>query len=332
MESIKGCGLDIGTNMLVSAVMGEDGKPKYKRQRDAFFRLTPKSEVNKKSIRMSLEGRRANFIIDGDDFIIVGEDALYMANERDKTAQRPMSKGVLSPKEKKSLPMLKMIIKSLIGQSENKDKLVFSIPAEPIDNNFDIYYHTEMIKTYLREMGFDPEPINEAFAVAFSELLDDNLTGVCISCGSGMLNTAVIYEGDPITQFSLTRGGDWIDNAVGYALDMSPSLVQIEKEEAEIDLLNPAGKIQEALAVYYGVLINYALDNIVYELERVKLPSFRNSIPIILSGGLTLAGKFVEKFDLECQKRSFPFDIKAIRRAGDPMTAVAQGCLMAALL
>lgn len=328
----KGVGLDIGTNMLVAATMGSDGKPVYKKQRDAFFKITPKSEVNKKSIRMSLEGRRANFIIDGEDFIIVGEDAIRMATERNMEARRPMRKGVLSPKEKTSLPMIKLIIKSLVGQSTDNSKLVFSIPAAPIDGEFDVFYHTEMMKTYLKEMGFDPEPLNEGFAIAFSELLDDNLTGMCLSFGAGMVNAVVCYEGDPITQFSLTKGGDWIDESVGKALDLNASLVQIEKEESSIDLLAPRDKIQEALVVYYNVLMNYALDNIVYELKRSKLPSFREPISIVASGGLTLATNFIEKLSAECAKKEFPFEFKEVRRAADPMTCVANGCLMAAIL
>ena len=127
----KGVGLDIGTNMLVSAAMDAEGKPVYKKQRDAFLRIVPKSKVNQKSIRMALESRRANFIIDDNgDFIVVGEDALRMANERNTDARRPMSKGVLSPKEKDSLPMIKLIIKSLVGQGDGDTNLVFSIPAE----------------------------------------------------------------------------------------------------------------------------------------------------------------------------------------------------------
>ncbi len=328
----KGIGLDVGTNMLIAATMGEDGNPIYKKQRDAFFTITPKSEVNKKSIRMALESRRANFIIDGDYFIIVGEDALYMANERNMSAKRPMSRGVLSPKEKASLPMIKLIIKSLIGQSKDNDKLVFSIPAEPIDGEFDIFYHTEMMKAYLREMGFDPTPLNEAFAIAFSELLNDNLTGMCLSFGAGMLNAIVIYEGDPIVQFSLTKGGDWIDQAVGKALDLNPSMIQIEKEEANIDLFNPTDKIQEAIVVYYNVLLNYVLNSVAYELEKSKLPSFRQPIPIILSGGLALANNFTEKFREEAEAKEFPFEIKEIRRAKEPLTCVANGCLLAAIL
>jgi actin-like ATPase involved in cell morphogenesis len=331
MAELKGVGLDVGTNMLVAATIGEDGKPIYKKQRDAFLRIVPKSEINKKSIRKALEDRKANFIIDEEDFIIVGEEALHMANERNLEARRPLSKGVLSPKEKDSLPMIKLIIKSLIGQG-NSDKLVFSIPGDPVDSNFDIFYHAEMMKAYLKEMGFVASPINEGFAIAFSELLDENLTGMCLSFGAGMVNSIVCYDGDPIVQFSLTKGGDWIDQAVGKALDLNASMVQIEKEETNLDLLNPQTKIQEALAVYYNILINYALDTIIYELKRVKLPLFRGAVPVILSGGLTLATNFVEKFTTEAQIKKFPFEVKYIRRAKDPMNCVAHGCLMAAIL
>jgi len=328
----KGVGLDIGTNMLVAAFMGDGGQPIYKKERDAFFKLTPKSEVNKKSIRMSLESRHANFIIDGNDFIVVGEDAIHMANERNVAARRPMQRGVLSPKEKDALPIIRLLIKSLIGQEQGIEKLVFSIPAEPVDASFDIFYHEAMMKTYLREMGFDSSSINEAFAIAFSELLDDNLTGVTVSCGAGMLNAAVIFEGDPIVQFSVTKGGDWIDQSVATALDLTPSLVQVEKEESEIDLLDPKGKIQEAVTVYYGILMRYLLDNILYKLEQAKLPSFRNPLPVVLAGGLSLAKNFKEKLELELKTRQFPFKISEIRLASDPMTCVAHGCLMAAIL
>lgn len=326
-------GLDIGTNMLVSATMDADGNPLYKKQRDAFLRITPKSKVNQKSIRIALEHRKANFIIDEiGDFIIVGEDALRMANERNLDARRPMSKGVLSPKEKDSLPMIKLIIKSLIGQGSGDTNLVFSVPADPVDGEFDIFFHTEMLKSYLKEMGFMASPMNEAFAIAFSELLDDSLTGMCMSFGAGLVNTAVVYEGDPLLQFSVCKSGDWIDQSVGKAVDERPSLIQIEKEEGNIDLMKPDGKIQEAIAIYYNILIGYALDNVVYELSRSKLPSFKTEIPIVVSGGLTLAKGFVEKFGEFTKGRSLPFKVKDIRRAKDPMTCVSNGCLMAAIL
>lgn len=327
---MKACGLDIGTNMIVAATLDEEDKITYKRQRDAFYRLTPKSVINSKSIRKALEAKKANFIIDGNDYIIVGEDALTMANERNSDARRPMSKGVLSPKEKDSLPMMEMLIKSIVGDGEDTP-LVFSIPAKPIDSNFDIFFHTEMLKAQLSGIGFVPSPINEAFAIAFSELLNDELTGLCLSFGAGMVNTAVCYEGDPVVDFSITRGGDWIDTQAGLAIDERPSLMQIEKEGG-INLLDPKEKMHEAISVYYKVLIKYALDNIENELSKLKLPSFRSNIQVILSGGLTLANGFTTFFEDELEGRKFPFGIKGVRRAEDPMTCVANGALLAATL
>jgi hypothetical protein len=327
-------GLDIGTNMLVAAYTDKEGNIKYKMQRDAFYRIVPKSQVNEKSIKTSLEKRGANFIRNKEgDFIVVGEDALEIAIERNDVAKRPLRKGVLSPREKDSLPMLKLIIENLIGKGEKGDKVVYSVPARPVDGVFDIVYHTEMMKAYLFGMGYEAQPINEAFAISLSELLDDGLTGICMSYGAGMTNVAVIHQGDPLVEFSLTRAGDYIDEAVGTALDISPSLVQLEKE-AGVDLMNPKDKIGEAVSVYYSTLINYTLKNISFELEKREkdLPMFRKAVPIVVSGGLSLAGGFVEKFEQGLNKLSFPIAIKEVRRAEDPMRAVATGALLGAQL
>lgn len=327
-------GLDIGTNMLVAASIGEDGSPVFKMQRDAFFKIVPKSQVNENSIRMSLEKRGANFIIDADgDFVVVGQDALEIAIERNGVARRPLRKGVLSPKEKDSLPILKLIIESLIGRGEEGDKIIYSVPAKPVDGYFDIVYHTEMMKAYLSEMGYNSFPINETFAIAMSELVDDALTGITLSYGAGMTNIAVIHQGDPLIEFSLTRAGDYIDQSVGNALDESPSLVQLEKE-AGIDLFNPKDKMQEAISVYYSTLINYTLENISFELDKRKkdLPTFREPVPVIISGGLTLAEGFLKKFETCLNSKAFPIKIKEIRRAEDPLRAVANGALLAAQL
>lgn len=327
-------GLDIGTNMLVVAYTGDDGDIKYKMQRDAFYKIVPRSSVNERSISVSLEKRGANFMRDKEgNFIVVGEDALEIAIERNDVAKRPLRKGVLSPKEKDSLPMLKLIIESLVGKGEEGDKVVYSVPARPVDGDFDIVYHTEMMKTYLNQMGFDAQPINEAFAIALSELVDDGLTGICLSYGAGMTNVSVVHQGDPLVTFSLTRAGDYIDNAVGNALDISPSLVQLEKE-AGMDLLNPKDKIAEAVSVYYNTLINYTLRNISFEIEKRKkdMPVFRNPVPIVVSGGLTLANGFVPKFEECLSGIDFPIAVKEVKRAEDPMSAVATGALLGAQL
>lgn len=324
-------GIDIGTNMLVAAYFDEEGEPSFKMQRDAFYRIVPKTEVNRNSIRMSLDRRGANYIIDKDgSYIVVGEDALEIAIERNDSARRPMQRGVISPKEKASLPMLKLLLETLLGPAEKGDVCIYSVPAKPIDSTFDIMYHTEMMGLYIGKIGYQAVPINEAFAIALSELLDDGLTGICLSYGAGMTNIVVVHEGDPLVEFSVTRAGDFIDQSVGNALDVSPSLVQMEKE-AGTDLMNPDSKIMEAVSVYYNSVISYTLRNIAYELgQREKeLPLFREPVPIIVSGGLTLATGFVRKAEAILEQIEFPIKIKEVRRAESPMTAVANGCLLA---
>jgi pilus assembly protein FimV len=329
----KVVGVDVGTNMLVSAQIDGEGSPIFKKQRDCFYRIIPKTEVNRNSIRVSLDKRGANYIVDDDgSYIVVGEDALEIAIERNDIAQRPMAKGVISPREKSALPMLKLLIETLIGKGDGPgSKCIYSVPAKPIDNNFDIMYHSEMMGMYIRNLGYDAQPINEAFAIALSELLDDGLTGVSISMGAGMTNICIVHEGDPLVEFSITRGGDYIDQSVGIALDMSPSLIQMEKE-AGTDLINPSSKIMEAIAVYYSSVINYALQNIAYELKNREksLPIFRDPVPMIFSGGLTLANGFLEKSKSIIETVAFPIRVGEARLAEDPMTAVANGALLAA--
>ena len=330
----KGVGLDIGTNMLVAATIGEEGKPVFRMQRDAFYRIVPKSEVNRNSIKKALDKRGFNFIEDKDgSFVVVGEEALETAIERNDVAKRPLRRGVISPKEKDSLPMLKILIENLLGKGDGDTNLVYSVPAKPIDGVFDIVYHTEMMGSYLGQMGYRAQPINEAFAIALSELLDDGLTGMCLSFGAGMVNVAVIHQGDPLVEFSTTRAGDFIDMSAGNALDISPSLVQLEKESG-VNLNSYNTKIEEAVSVYYGSVIRYTLENIAFELANRKkdLPIFREEVNMIVSGGLAKATGFIGKMEQVMNTVELPIKVAKIKKAGDPMTAVANGCLLAAQL
>ena len=134
-------------------------------------------------------------------------------------------------------------------------------------------------------------------------------------------------------EFSMTKGGDYIDQAVGNALDISPSLVQLEKESG-VDLFEPKSKIMEAVAVYYNTVIKYALDNITFELKNRKkdLPIFREDVIMVVSGGLTLAKGFEDKVRSVLNTIDFPIRVSEVRKAASPMTAVANGCLLASQL
>ena len=330
------CGLDVGTNCLVSARLGLDGNVVFGTQRDAFYEIVPKSEVNRNTIKTSLDKRGADYIISGETFVVVGEDALDLAIERNDIVKRPLSKGVISPKEKDSLPILKHIITNLIGKSEDNSTIVYSVPAKPIDSDFDIEYHKQMLNKHLSSIGYIPSAINESFAIGLAELVDFELSGIAASFGAGMINIAVLHYGEPVVEFSITKSGDYIDKSVATALDLPVSLIQKEKENIGLDLLNIGdNKIAEALGVYYGAVIEYSMKSMLFELNMIDkktMPSFTKPIPIVVSGGLTMVGGFVEKIEEALNKLELPFKVSGVKRASDPLKAVAQGCLLAAQL
>lgn len=329
---MKRVGIDLGTNSLCSAIaINEVDAPTFKLERDCFYIIKPKTDVNRSSIKMSLDKRGVKYVINEDDtYIVIGHDALDIAIERNDVVQRPMQKGVISPKEKTSLPMLKLMIENMIGKGDAGDVCMYSVPAKPIDGDFDIVYHSEIMRLCLTQMGYEAKPINEAYAVALSELLDDELTGITLSFGAGQTNVCVVLGGDPLIEFSLARGGDYIDQSVSNALDIPCSIVQLDKESGT-DLYNPGSKLMEAVSVYYTSLLNYVFNNIVYELKKreKEIPLFKKPISIIVSGGLSLAIGFVQKVEEVLGTINFPIKIKEVRRAVDPMKAVAQGALLA---
>ena len=327
-------GLDIGTNLLVAGSINDKGISSFVSERDAFFRIEPKSEVNSKSIKASLESRGSSFIVDGDDYIVCGEDALQIAIERNSSALRPMMRGVISPQEASNLPMLKLLIQNLVGKGSSGDKLVYSVPAKPIDEAFDVVYHKGLLDIFLGSLGYKPTAINEGYAIILSEALSDHLTAVSMSTGAGMINVCVAYQGDVCVEFSTTKSGDFIDMSVGNALDINKSFVQFEKE-AGIDLYDHKNnKIIEAVNMYYRSVFRYTCQQISYELKKRKkdLPLFREPVPFIVSGGLSLAKGFTKMFKECLDEVEMPMKISEIRLADNPVTCVANGCLLAAQL
>lgn len=179
----KGVGLDVGTSFLVAGRFGKDGKIHFKKMRDCFIQMQPKSAINSKFIKKGLDDRKAPYIEKDGSFYVLGEDAFLMANERHETTRRPMHRGVLSPAEKEAFPILQELIKRIVGEpKEEGERLVFSVPAKPIDAEFDQLFHQDMIRSFIASLGYDAHPMNEAEALAYSELLDEGLTGIAISC------------------------------------------------------------------------------------------------------------------------------------------------------
>jgi hypothetical protein len=247
-----------------------------------------------------------------------------------------MYKGVVSVKEKESRRILSFILKEVVGQpSEPNEKLVFCIPAQPVDQedeDFDVGYHEDVVKSILAECGYNARAVNEAEALCYAELEGDDYTGISISAGSGMHNICVMLNGEPTVLLSTTKSGDWIDRMASVATGENDSVVQAEKENGDFTVGEPNdNQVLAAVSSYYERLIDYTTKQLSAALTGHKsLPKFKEPLTIVIAGGTSLAKGYVKMFKEKLEENNFPLQIKEIRHAKDPLHSVSKGCLIAA--
>lgn len=328
-------GLDIGTCFLVTASRDDNQEIQVKSLRDAFLDLDNDPQV-KNLLRMS----KVNFIESDDKLHIIGDQALVMANMFKREARRPLSQGVISSGEFEAERVLMVLLKNLVGKAKTEGETCFySVPGNPIDKDMDVIYHQAMFSKLIGSLGYTPKALNEAAAISYSNAAKEQFSSMSISFGAGMVNICLMYQTVIGMAFSLSRGGDWIDSQAAKATGTTASRIQSIKEKG-IDLMSPDSGDQknkrerEAITIYYKSLAMYALDMIKEEFMKrqssIELPS---AIPIILSGGTAKAKNFKEFFEtaFNTVKDKFPIPISEIRMASDPLNAVAQGLLIAAM-
>lgn len=327
-------GLDVGTSYIVLSQDTASGVV-YKDFRDAFYIIKPTTPVATKMIEKGLSGKV--FIKDTDgSFIILGKDAIEKAIERNDNAKRPMSKGVVSAKEKDAKRVLAFILKEVAGKaSEKNEKLVFCVPAQPVDQedeDFDIGYHEDVVKAILGECGYDARAINEAEALCYAELGDEDYTGIAVSCGAGMTNVCVMLNGEPTVVFSTTKSGDWIDRMAAVATGEKDSVVQVEKENGGFVIgQHNNNPVLSAVSSYYERLIDYTTKQLTSALSNHKsLPKFKNPLTIVVAGGTSQANGYIDQFTKKIVENNFPLPIKVVKHASDPLHSVSKGCLIAA--
>ena len=341
-EYTNGAGLDVGTSFIQCSRVKTDGTTVFWHQRDAFFMITPSSPQNAKIIKNSiLDKLGALYIVKDGNYYIIGKHAIEYAATLHKSALRPLKRGLLSVGDRDSIGMLSVIIKELIGNPiVPNEKCCFCYPANPIDEMaYDNIFHKDLIQRIVVDRGYDPIPILEAEAIMYSELIDEDLTGISISFGAGMTNICVSYMGENVLSFSLAKGGDYIDISSAIPLGLTDTEIMTEKESG-IDLLKPVGETQEVIQSYYKNLIRYVVDNLEFKLSSTNVPKFKDPITIIISGGTSKAINFIDLFKDSWMwkikdsgvKRDFPFEVNTIRYASDPLTSVANGCLIVSQL
>ena len=322
-----GRGLDIGTANLVCAARKESGDILIRAQRNAFIDI----ESNPFSRNM-LTKLDVHYVVSNGALCVLGDPAFDFANIFNRSTRRPMRNGFLSPDEHDALPMIKILVENIVGTPREPGEICyFSVPAEPVDSEMNVIYHKGIFEGILRRIGYTPRAIIEGHAIVFSELAEEDFTGIGISCGGGLFNVCVCYKTVPAIAFSISRGGDWIDENVARVTGIPTSRATLVKEKG-VDLMNPKNRVEEAIVIYYRNQINYMLENLKKEMTSSQsVPTFPEPVSIVCGGGTTLIKGFEEVFRDEFEKINFPIEIREIRRAADPLNSVARGSLIAAI-
>ena len=330
-------GLDCGTSFYIAAT--EDT---IKKQRNAF--LTVDGEVNQ--VKRMLKRQGIPFVEKANKVHIVGQHAFNYA-QIFSTAElkRPMKSGLLNPTEKDSLPVLNAIIGELLGDAIENETCVYCIPSKPIDVKRETSYHEDVLRTIIEQYGYKVKKIEEAVAIGYEGLVDTQLTGVAISMGAGMCNIAVMYQGMTALSFSVSRGGDWVDENVSMDTGVSKAKVtNIKETSTTLDLSSATyqniyeedtdeANVLIAIRSYYGALINYLLTNLKVQFEGVEnVPNFPEPVPIVIGGGTALVKGFLDVFNEQFDQDEFPIPISEIVLIEDAHTAVSRGCLSEAQL
>ncbi len=320
-------GLDIGTSRIVVADGARNGEGKS--ELNAFVAV-PASEMAENVLKQ----RNMVYERNCKNIYVYGNDTDFFASFLHTDARRPMSHGLLNAQEEMSQQIIQLIIKRLVPTAARKgDMLCFSVPGKGEGANGNLVYHEAVLKSFIQSLGYNARAINEGQAVVFSELQDENFTGIGISCGGGMCNVSISFMSMPMVTFSIPKGGDYIDANVATVLNETFTRVRLFKEE-KLDLARaPKDDLSRALHIYYEDVMQTLIDRLRSELRASgQLPKFTRPMPIVLAGGTARPAGFLQKFEsMLAEGGEFPVEISDVRMARNPLTATARGCYIAAL-
>lgn len=337
-------GADVGTGTLLVAKM-VDNKIEVNQIRNMFIKIDD-SDISSSEMANSKLDYITQYDDDGEvEFhCVIGDDAFKMGNVFNKKVHRPMAKGMLSPEEIHAAPIISAMFKSIIGQEISGGQVVFSIPSNPIDVDDDevtpVHFHQEMFKNIFKEIGFSKAiPLNEAQAIIFSECGNENFTGIGISLGSGQVNVCLCYKGSSVLQFSTSKSGDWIDHYAASSSGYIPNKITSIKEKKDFSIkvpylpsTNKKERIpRQALSFAFNQLIDYTIEIITEEFKKNSDNFDFDDVefPIIIAGGTSLVGAFVETFQEKFNEiKDFPVNISEIRHAKNPIESVSIGCFV----
>ena len=317
-------GLDIGTMNIICAEKDREDIV-FTQQRNAFMELDS-SDLTK----TMLDTSKVLYIEKDGGISLLGEDAFKFATIFEKEARRPMTHGIISPKEKEAIPIMKLIVERVLGQPRNQNEILYiSTPANPVDTDMNVLYHKKTMEALTKGLKYETHVIDEGLAVIYSELADYNFTGIGISVGAGLTNVTLAYLATPLMSFSIGRGGDWIDSEVAKSVGMPKEHITHAKEE--ISKLNKEikmGSIEGALTVHYDALMTYVIKHLDQRLSEITPPKV--AFPVAIAGGSAEPQGFFEMFEKKLREAKLRVELSKIKHVKDPILSVARGCLIAA--
>lgn len=236
-----GKGLDCGTHMFVASTAQTDDSIQYTDQIDAFFTMDSSDE----SLYL-LETLGVPFINKKGKISVIGEDARKFANMFRAETRRPLEKGCLSKKDMDAIGILQSIIGATLDKpSKPNEVLKYSVTSTPLGTEMNFEYHKSQLEALFRGLGYDPEAIQEARAIALAELAQERFTGLCISClvpgtevlvNGGLKKIEEVIEGDSL----LDKDGNWISCITPTSREYTGKVYKINHQGvSDIDLLNP---------------------------------------------------------------------------------------------
>jgi hypothetical protein len=335
MNQNSAIGLDVGTSRIVAAHQSSQGTAHqhdhdfdYDSQLNAFVTI-PYAKITEGV----LERERIPHTTLAGEIVVHGNESEKFAGLLDAEIRRPMSHGVLDPKEPESLRMMREILSSMLAERKSDNpKICFTVPAAPLGAEGSLTYHEATVKQILTEIGFQSTPINEGLAVIYGELESSNYTGIGISCGGGLCNVCLAYLSVPVVSFSIPKAGDFIDSNAATVTGERANHIRLSKENSFHFNGFFADKIQQVLGVYYDDMIRSLVLSLKEAFARTKtIPQFQKPIPMVLSGGTALPPGFRDRFEKILREQDFPIQLSEIRMAQNPLHATAKGALVYAL-
>ena len=323
-------GLDVGTSRIVVA-RREEQDIRYESQLNAFVAI-PYSKITEGV----LEREKIPHTVRAGEIIVHGNESEKFAGILNAETRRPMTHGLLDPKEPESLHMIREILASMLrpatASKSERQKMCFTVPAAPLGAADSLTYHEATLRQVLADMDYEPVGINEGLAVVYGELESSNYTGVGISCGGGLCNVCLAYLSVPVLSFSIPKAGDFIDCSAASVTGERANRIRLAKEDSFH--LNGffADKIHQVISVYYDDMIR----SLVMALKDAfastsHLPKFNRPVPMVLSGGTALPPGFRDRFEKLLWEQDFPITVSDIRLAESPLHSTAKGALVCAL-